>query len=585
MTACGEGFRSRNQFESSFDQNNYTGGMNRSGIPFTGFGKMGEMDKIRQLITDGNKDSLHIASFIRWAEIKTDGNKITLDLKLEKPGNSNSRKTFRLSAPLSSKKNDWIEISTKKEFTRSPEKIIDSIGIECLNYGCESAYLVFKDEKGVVLTGAIVKTEKKHVARSQRVNAAGQKTQEMSAFVKSLQVVNGGSFFEAQIPAQTDFPASTISGEVVETNGNCHEVEISSNSSKACLVGNTQEGEIVLMIESNSANGNGSSYFIDLDNNNSALEYASAERLGTTPSTQTQNRLGETVPAHKSTLPQSSPGMMPAHKPVSGASSDSTSTPIAQSEECPFVLEKEVPMLLEYFSDCGRAEINTKIESWWKVPGNANELRKFMDLYKVAFYDAETLKKTKLSQREKDFRTMIGIILEKGFHHLISVVSFIESGFKAEATSPVGAAGFWQIMPQTATHLGLSLQPEDQRRKIKESTRAAMKYLDSLLTDYRLWEGNYKLALAAYNWGQGNVLRNQLRLHGVTSQTPKETKEERISELTMRDVAAYSTDFWKLYEKRMMPTETRRYVVSIISASSILLAPQEYGFEGESIPQ
>jgi membrane-bound lytic murein transglycosylase D len=79
----------------------------------------------------------------------------------------------------------------------------------------------------------------------------------------------------------------------------------------------------------------------------------------------------------------------------------------------------------------------------------------------------------------------------------------VESSFDPKARSPVGAAGMFQLMPATAKRFGLRRWPFDQRLKPEESATAAAKYLQVLYQRF----GDWRLALAAYNSGEGTVQR------------------------------------------------------------------------------
>lgn len=93
------------------------------------------------------------------------------------------------------------------------------------------------------------------------------------------------------------------------------------------------------------------------------------------------------------------------------------------------------------------------------------------------------------------------------------------------AESPAGAAGMFQLMPATARRYGLKLRPSDQRYNPEDSARAAAKYLRFLYHHF----GSWRLAVAAYNAGEGTVdnLLRHLKAHSfdaIAGRLPAETQ-------------------------------------------------------------
>ena len=124
---------------------------------------------------------------------------------------------------------------------------------------------------------------------------------------------------------------------------------------------------------------------------------------------------------------------------------------------------------------------------------------------------------------------------------------FVESGFNMHARSMARAVGPWQFIRGTAKLFGLQMTPYvDQRRDPELATRAAARYLRRL---YLMFDGNWPLALAAYNSGEGTVQR-----------AIRQQKTE---------------DYWSLH----LPRETQDYVPQFLAAMEIASDPERYGFE------
>ena len=104
-------------------------------------------------------------------------------------------------------------------------------------------------------------------------------------------------------------------------------------------------------------------------------------------------------------------------------------------------------------------------------------------------------------------------------------VAEVESSFDRRALSPAGAAGLFQLMPDTAKRFGLSLWPRDQRYQPEPSATASAQYLKHLYDHFQDW----RLALAAYNAGEGTVqkLLNRYKTHNyddIARHLPAETQ-------------------------------------------------------------
>lgn len=109
-------------------------------------------------------------------------------------------------------------------------------------------------------------------------------------------------------------------------------------------------------------------------------------------------------------------------------------------------------------------------------------------------------------------RELKPIFVEEGVPGELVWLAEVESSFNPEATSPAGAVGLYQLMPATARSLGLSTVLPDERRQPAKAARAAAIYLKKLHRRF----GDWRLALAAYNVGEGRVRRTLDQVKGKT---------------------------------------------------------------------
>jgi len=140
------------------------------------------------------------------------------------------------------------------------------------------------------------------------------------------------------------------------------------------------------------------------------------------------------------------------------------------------------------------------------------------------------------------------IFREEGVPENMAWLGQVESTWKPTALSWAAASGLWQFIPGTGSRFGLQRTAYvDERNSFDEATRASARYLKFLANRYG---GNWELAMAAYNSGEGNVDR-AIRRSGVSN-------------------------FWVSYQ--YLPQETRNYVPNILATILIANSPSQYGF-------
>lgn len=145
---------------------------------------------------------------------------------------------------------------------------------------------------------------------------------------------------------------------------------------------------------------------------------------------------------------------------------------------------------------------------------------------------------------------IVGEIEKRGMPAELALLPVVESAFDPFAYSHGRASGLWQIIPGTGKRLGLAQNWWfDGRRDVIESTRAALDYLEAL---HEQFDGDWLLAIAGYNSGEGNVAKALKRARAANK----------------------PTDFWGI--KSYLPAETRTYVPRLLAISSIVANPEGY---------
>src|SRR5689334_15158649 len=142
------------------------------------------------------------------------------------------------------------------------------------------------------------------------------------------------------------------------------------------------------------------------------------------------------------------------------------------------------------------------------------------------------------------------IFAEEGVPLDVTWLGQVESAWKPKAVSWAAASGLWQFIPSTGRAYGLRQNAYiDERNSFEQATRASARHLKDLATRYN---GNWELAMAAYNTGAGNIDRAISR--------------------------AGTANFWMIYP--YIAQETRNYVPNILAVILIAKNPEKYGFKG-----
>ncbi len=162
----------------------------------------------------------------------------------------------------------------------------------------------------------------------------------------------------------------------------------------------------------------------------------------------------------------------------------------------------------------------------------------------------------RMTERARRYLYHITVEVERrGMPSEIALLPMIESAFNPEAYSRSRASGIWQFIPSTGKNFGLQQNWwYDGRRDVISATNGALDYLQKLHDMFGDWE----LALAAYNWGEGAVQRAQAR--------------NRKRGLPVN------------YTSLKMPRETRSYVPKLLAVKNIVANPASFGLVLENIP-
>ncbi|RJQ54597.1 MAG: LysM peptidoglycan-binding domain-containing protein [Nitrospiraceae bacterium] len=230
-----------------------------------------------------------------------------------------------------------------------------------------------------------------------------------------------------------------------------------------------------------------------------------------------------------------------AYQLVLNADTDKYPELIQQKEDLRFTISKRI---MEIYS----LRFTTVNGNHKEIPLTMNEyvereIRSFQGYERELFLEGY-----KRSGRYRE--EIVKSLKEAGLPEELSWLPFIESWFKVKALSPARALGIWQFIPSTGYKFGLKRDTWiDERMDPRKATAAAIAYLKELHQMF----GDWTTVLAAYNCGEGNVLRV--------------IRGQKVN---------YLDNFWDLYER--LPRETARYVPRFLATLHIMKDPGKYGF-------
>jgi membrane-bound lytic murein transglycosylase D len=192
------------------------------------------------------------------------------------------------------------------------------------------------------------------------------------------------------------------------------------------------------------------------------------------------------------------------------------------------------------------SDLWNRIRHGYAIPNLENQLV----TYQTNWYSSRIDYLLRIIQRGSRYLYHVVDALDKrGMPTDLALLPFIESAFNPNAISTAKASGMWQFMPATGRDFNLRQTIfKDDRRGVLDSTEAALDYLQRL---YNLF-GDWQLALAAYNWGEGSVQRAIKRQQAM----------------------GLPIDFDSL--SALMPNETKNYVPKLQAVKNIIGHPEQY---------
>jgi len=234
--------------------------------------------------------------------------------------------------------------------------------------------------------------------------------------------------------------------------------------------------------------------------------------------------------------------------PAPAASQPAASAPAAEAAPAPAVVDPLRPdVRIDPNDATARMDLWTRVRRGFAMPDLDTTLVRNREQWYATRPDYVA------RMTERSSRYLFHIVEEverRGLPTELALLPFIESAFNPEAMSVAKASGMWQFIPSTGRHFELTQNIfRDDRRDVLASTRAALDYLQKLHAMF----GDWHLALAAYNWGEGSVQRAIAR----------------------NQKAGKPTDYLSL----RMPEETRYYVPKLQAVKNIIARPEAFSLK------
>ncbi|MBI5721584.1 MAG: transglycosylase SLT domain-containing protein [Burkholderiales bacterium] len=275
---------------------------------------------------------------------------------------------------------------------------------------------------------------------------------------------------------------------------------------------------------------------------------ASPTPAGPAPAAAVTGAATEVAPARAESAPPGPPAAAtstaPAAVEVDAPPPVESSAPVEESLPRPALPR----VRLDPDQDAERADLWQRLRDGVAIPDLDNDLVRKWERYYAG--------QPEYVQRmvERGARYLFHIVEEidkRGMPLDLALLPFIESAFDPQALSRARAAGMWQFMPGTGRDFELRQNVfRDDRRGVLASTQAALDFLGKLHERF----GDWQLALAAYNWGPGNVAR-------AIERNRRARKPLDLSSL------------------QRLPAETRNYVPKLQAMKNIVLRPRDFGIE------